>query len=564
MFFHQDDIGLLVILEKTPFKQLLFTSFAQRFAPIYWLIVFLEYKLFGLNFTPYVMVVVFFHILNCFILGKIVYKLTGRKVYVLVAILLFIINISYTEPILWLSAQGEVMAATFLGLGFYYWLDFLFRFTGPAACVSQNRDPSRSTDILGDSKVHDLTKYFYSFYLLARSSFGVSRFGIPRLRHPLVKSKVLPRFIYAIFFVILAGWTYGVGVGVGVVFAVASWWVLRESGFNKWKWLAGVYLLAGFLSYLPSVFLYGNIVPSEWRGWGNPINSVVGLISFVIVGVGRGLIGRLFLPGYEPEREDVVGTIISFIPALIILMGWLGVMMGWGKGGKREKGVKWEKALIGVFGLFTIYPYIWAGLIRYQFGLKQALAERYVYTALFFFVILLSLIIKYYSGYILKLFKLNTQNSKVKTKYHNSHFHEINIPYRIQKLFIIGVFVIFVLQGMQFFIKAREFEKRPMMTKKYFRDYAAVLRDSLAVLELPLPSYINQDFLTTNDLAPVLVENKTQKFIKARGDFCTNEFNNSLKIPLVVSFYKEQVRDGSVARVLGKDKLEKCLKQIKR
>jgi len=105
--------------------------------------------------------------------------------------------------------------------------------------------------------------------------------------------------------------------------------------------------------------------------------------------------------------------------------------------------------------------------------------------------------------------------------------------------------------------KAESFTLRPRMEKKYVEEVKYLIDHSEVVLDLPLPSYINQEF-RISDFAPVVKDNNLPKFIKPEGEFCTREFRDSLRDKKIWSFYREQSRDEKVKRKLDTVALVKC------
>ena len=71
------------------------------------------------------------------------------------------------------------------------------------------------------------------------------------------------------------------------------------------------------------------------------------------------------------------------------------------------------------------------------------------------------------------------------------------------KIIIALISILLIFQTFNFYIKAVEFEKRPLLTKKYFSDLKKKLEKNDTVPDLPLPSYINQP-LTVSDLLPLI------------------------------------------------------------
>ena len=180
--------------------------------------------------------------------------------------------------------------------------------------------------------------------------------------------------------------------------------------------------------------------------------------------------------------------------------------------------------------VLMVYPYLWAGVLRAQFGLKQALAERYAYVSLFFFALLFSFL-------ILRLRQLRLLRSK-----------------RILVLFLT---TILILQSGVFFLKAKDFEVRPKLTKRFFEDISQVFAKSEVVINLPLPSYINQSYKNA-DLAPVLARHKQFIYLEVEDFVCDNTIRGYLTDNTIYQFYLLQSKDKEARYADFTDGFRKC------
>src|SRR3989344_2900881 len=122
MYFFQDDIGLLLQHIQYNFWQFLILPQAEHFAPLLHLLTYIEYKIFHLNFYGYFFVSLALHLINLNLLYRILRLLKLRKPPALTVSSLFIINLTFVEPLLWFSAQGVILANIFIALAFYFWL----------------------------------------------------------------------------------------------------------------------------------------------------------------------------------------------------------------------------------------------------------------------------------------------------------------------------------------------------------------------------------------------------------------------------------------------------------
>ncbi len=467
MFFFQDDIGLLIQLHSIPFWQFLITPQAEHFAPVLHLLSSFEYRLFHLNFTPYLIVIILIHLLNCVVLGKIVYAIFHSRFFSFIAVLFFAINLTYTEPFLWFSANGVVLSTLFLGLSFYSWYKFI---TG-----------NKLSYFLGNT-----------------------------------------------IFILLSGFSFGVGIALGLVFALATIIYKRKIRKKYFSKAVIVYLIVGLFSYSIGPIIAQNKLDRVVPLIVNPIKDVILYLFFIIAGVARGVVGRFFLPGFEPRHFQIIPTIISFLPFILICLIILWLL--------RIKIKRQDKLLLITLSVFIFYPYVWAGFLRSHFGLKQALAERYAYPSLFFFSIFLVMLLKQFmdKGFI-----------------------------RSQKLIVIFALSIFTAQSILFMRNAFLFEDRPLKTKSYFDKLQEVFKKNEIVLDLPLPSYINQEY-KISQVVKLFTGCLNVRFVLPDEDFCSAEFKKGLKDEEILIFYKEQTQDPEVAKVFSEDLLNKCLTGFKK
>lgn len=461
MFFFQDDVGLLIQLKTIPFWQFIITPHSEHFAPVLHLLSAVEYRLFGLNFIYYVATAVIIHIFNLWILFKLAKALTQQHITGFLAVILFSVNLTYTEPMLWFAANGVLLATFFLGVTYYFWMKFTLS--------------------------------------LKRRDLIITFLGI-----------------------ISSGLSYGVGVGTGLLFALSALIYRNRKNYRQMTFASALYLFLGVASFALGPLIAGNKLGRIRPEINNIFFDWLKFLAFVVAGVSRGAVGRLFLPGFEPRHFQIIPSILSFIPFLILSAIILYVLV-------IDKS-KVRKATIASLIVFIVYPYVWAGFLRYQFGLKQALAERYAYPSLFFLILLLAVLI----GHFLKSAKL---------------FFRLG--------FIACGLALIFFQARAFIIKAYEFEKRPLLTKVYFSEVEKVLKSSNPVLDLPLPSYINQPY-TISQLAPVLTDKEDIVYIDTGNFRCTGQLKEQLLKNEIYSFYKAQVQDGAVSRFLTPEDLQGC------
>lgn len=457
MFFFQDDIGNLIQIASTPFLLLIRSAQAEHFVPFFKLFSFTQYKLFGLNFPLYAYTALIIHFFNCILLYHITIRVLKRKLFALFAVAIFSVNITYVEPFLWWSAQGELLSLLFLGSAFLLWLQF--------------------TDN-GNKK-----KLFFSLLLL-----------------------------------LMAGFSYGVAVGAGIIFAAITYIYKVTSRNNLTAIGTAFYIFAGVISYA-SGLIFTDHKPIPYVV--DPLRYTVNYLAFVFAGVTRGVVGRVFFPGFDPRHFEIIPTIISFIPFLLVIIMFVTMFRN-----IRTK----EKRIMLVLSVMIVYPYIWAGVLRVQFGLKQALAERYAYVSLFFFSILFSCLLSFLirEGFI-----------------------------RSKRILILLLATIMFLQSGVFFLKAKEFEVRPLLTKRYFEEISYVFTNSTVVINLPIPSYINQPYKIA-DLVPVLAPAKKFTFVEPEELVCDNTIRSLLNDKFLTQFYRTQSKDWVVQQEFTTYEFRKC------
>ncbi len=477
MFFHQDDIGMLIQMHSIPFLHFLFTPSAQQLVPIQFLIWTLFYKLFYLNIYPYLIFNWFIHGLNCVFLVKILDELLGKnkklKVFKVFMAALFIVNVTYTE--VFQTLNGSPVALLFLALGFLAWLRFMRL---------------------------QIQKYYW----------------------------------YSLIAIIFSGLSYNFGIGVGLIFAIVTTIYSKISEKNIRPSAIIGYLLVGSISYIAGPLLSTTQAKGFFPEVANPIQFLLVYGGFIIVGIGRGVVGRLFLPGFEPPNENLLGTIVSFIPFVGIGLYTIQRIVRWRRdeSGKKENTV--HSLFLFIVSIFTLYPYIWAGFIRSHFGLKQALAERYAYPSIFFFIILLGLLI-----------------APLWMKWAE----------KIKLHFIIGIVALIFFQWTSYHAKAIEYAIRQKKERDYILTVEKVLSHTPVLLDLPLPSYINQTYFTLGDLLVIYDRSTTPKILPVSVKSCTNTLIHSIESPLVMRFYQEQFQDPLIQKQIDVQKLNRCFESAR-
>lgn len=117
-----------------------------------------------------------------------------------------------------------------------------------------------------------------------------------------------------------------------------------------------------------------------------------------------------------------------------------------------------------------------------------------------------------------------------------------------------------ILQSVIFIRNADIFEIRPRKTKEYFVSLEKILAKDGVLLDLPLPSYINQGY-RISDLAPVINGKSKIIYFNLQGDYCSENLKKSFNDPDIIKFYNEQVNDPVVVKEFNKITFLSCLSQ---
>lgn len=123
VWFHHDDFDFLVGSANFNFSYLV-APHNEHFLPIFRILYYSEYSLFGLNFTPFFIISILLHLFILFVLYKITNILTTKKFYAYLAVFLFTINSTFFEVILWSTSQQLLLSSLFIGISFLAWLKY--------------------------------------------------------------------------------------------------------------------------------------------------------------------------------------------------------------------------------------------------------------------------------------------------------------------------------------------------------------------------------------------------------------------------------------------------------
>src|SRR6185295_1366600 len=94
----------------------LFNSYGEHFLPLNLLNHYLLFKLFGLNYIPFQISTLLFHVATVFVLYKIIVEETNNKHVDLFSTIIFGISAVYIEDVLWSQGISSVASALFVAL----------------------------------------------------------------------------------------------------------------------------------------------------------------------------------------------------------------------------------------------------------------------------------------------------------------------------------------------------------------------------------------------------------------------------------------------------------------
>ncbi len=104
----------------------IFSSFySSNYHPFTTLVYLLEYKLFGLNPMPYHALSVLLHILNTWLVLKLIENLNGNRVTAILVAMLFAIHPMHVESVAWVSELKDVLYTSFYLLSLLYYLKYI-------------------------------------------------------------------------------------------------------------------------------------------------------------------------------------------------------------------------------------------------------------------------------------------------------------------------------------------------------------------------------------------------------------------------------------------------------
>lgn len=254
IYFLWDDIEFLMRL-RSPSLAEFFVTHQYQFQPLFYAVYWLEIQLFGVNPQPFFFVSVITHLLNIYLVHKIIYRLTNSKFVSLAAGILVSFNKSYYTVIFWHSIFSNQLLVTFLLIAIFAFIN--------------------------------LEKAYRLSWIMI--------LGITLLS---------------------ASLTQGFGVGVGLVFAFVVCLFWRKKPWWKLVFLTcavtGLISVAATLTFsIPEIQLDRKFELSPQR--------IFNLGYFTAVGPSQAVISRFFLPGFIPNiySSSNIAVMIA-LPAIVL------------------------------------------------------------------------------------------------------------------------------------------------------------------------------------------------------------------------------------------------------
>ncbi len=179
-YFHWDEWHFLMSFNQ-PVALFLTKPYGEHYLPLNLLNHYLFFRFFGLNNSPFQISVIIFHIINTFLLYKIIFRETNKFALALLGLILFGISNVYNEDLIWSQGVSSVGSAMLISLAFLTFLNF------------QKHEKNVWLFVSLISLV--LSPLFNAFGVLAPFTFIVISF----LR---VRNKILKKFSMILYFLI--------------------------------------------------------------------------------------------------------------------------------------------------------------------------------------------------------------------------------------------------------------------------------------------------------------------------------------------------------------------------
>lgn len=255
VYFLWDDIEFLMRL-RSPSLAEFFVTHQYQFQPLFYAVYWLEIHLFGVNPQPFFLVSVIVHLLNIYLVHKIIYGLTNSKFASLAAAILVSFNKSYFTVIFWHSIFSNQLLVTFLLI---------------AVLV-----------LIG------LKKDYHRYQVIILGMTLLS-----------------------------AGFIQGFGVGAGMVFAAVVCLFWRKKPW--WKPVFSTCAAAGLISVAATLIFSIPEVQRDRKFELSP-QRIFNLGYFTAVGASQAVISRFFLPGFIPNIYSPANIAVMIaLPAIVVI-----------------------------------------------------------------------------------------------------------------------------------------------------------------------------------------------------------------------------------------------------
>lgn len=201
-----------------------------------------------------------------------------------------------------------------------------------------------------------------------------------------------------------AGLSIGFGIGAGAMFSVFGFFFLMKKISKLSVIVSGI--LASLMPIL-GIILYSSREIGRDGLLQLSFIKIWNILYFTAVGPTQGIISRFLIPGFTPDIYSLFNiSIMIILPATVLgLIIWIIYKTA------VSRQIKLIYPLL-FFGSLTVMPYFIASLARSGPGALGALAERYVYFPLFFFVLAFI-----YSLFLTEKIMLNGKKTKALKRY---------------------------------------------------------------------------------------------------------------------------------------------------
>lgn len=317
VYFLWDDIELLMQF-RHPVLETFFVSHQYQFFPVFLFFYSLETNIFGVNPSAFLTVSVGLHLINIYLVYVLINKLTKNNLLSFLASVLVSFNKSYFTVIFWPTIQSNILLTTWLLL--------------------------------------TLLLFF-------------------ELKRKLSLNK-LAKFLALI---LLAGLSFGFGIGAGYIFGMASWLFIKNR--TSRRILTAVNVISGMIITLVVLkFSLPEVQQSQIFSLSGA--RLFNIAYFTAVGISQGIISRFFIPGFVPDIYNASNIAIMIaLPATILLFFIYTTFL------MIKKHRLADLLPLFLFVGLSIMPYFTASLARSGPGALGGLAERYVYLPFFTFIL---------------------------------------------------------------------------------------------------------------------------------------------------------------------------------